>query len=102
MDVANSSQLALELEIEDDGECSQSSVEPFWPRRKSPSELFTPIRRQIQVISDEEIATALSEISDNRVLLTDVTLHAFIYAMLIFPVFAENQLIGNALCDEAS
>ena len=75
-DVADSSQLALEVEIEDDGESSISSVEPFFPRR-SPLELITPIQRQIPVISGNETATALSELSDNHVLLTDVTLHVF-------------------------
>ena len=46
-DVADSSQLALELEIEDDGESNISSVEPFFPRR-SPSELITPYKGRSQ------------------------------------------------------
>ena len=58
----------VSLSVADSRESSQE-LEPFFPNRR--------IVHNIAVNREEDIATALSELSGKDTLLTDVTIHAF-------------------------
>ena len=56
-----------------DSKCSSEQPEHYFPARKI---IFQP-QTIISVNRDDDLATALSELSDKNTLLTDTTIHAF-------------------------